>query len=280
MTRKRLTITLKKDLLEKLDKSVDGSKIRNRSHAIEYFLSKSLKSETSRVLILAGGAGLKLKPITDEIPKCLIKIQNKPLLEHTFDLLKKYNLTDIVIATGHLSNKVKQHFKDGLRFGFKITYIEDKKKSGTINPVLSVKNQFNNNPFIVIYSDVLTDIDYADLLEFHKSHNGVATMALASVEKPSVWGVVDMQGSKVVRFREKPQKKVTSHLINAGIYVFNASVFKYLNSNQKMLEQDLFPQLVKEGKLYGYPFRGGWYDVGSIKNYKQASKDWKGFKQK
>lgn len=276
MVRKRLTITLKQDLLELVDKQVDGSKIRNRSHAIEYILAKNLIPEATRVLILAGGAGIKLRPITYEIPKCLIPIHGRPLLEYTFDTLKKYNLSDIIISLGHLGEKIKNYFQDGTRYNLRINYLEiDKVKKGTVYPVIAAKEQVNGKPFIVIYGDVLADIDYLDLLEFHQNHRGVVTMALASVEVPSIWGVVDMQGSRVVKFQEKPKKKVKSHLINAGIYVFDPSIFNYLNEEQSSLENEVFPHLAKEGKINGYPFEGQWFDVGTPETYEKALKEWK-----
>lgn len=275
MTRSRLTITLNKDFLEQLDKMVDGYKIRNRSHAIEYILAKNLIPETTRVLILAGGDGIKLRPITYEIPKCLIPIQGKPLLEHTFEVLKKYNFDDIIISISHLGEKIKEYFQDGSKYNLKINYAEvDKQKKGTVYPILSSRDYFNNKPFIVIYGDVLADIDYIDLLEFHQSHRGIITMALASVESPSVWGVVDLHGSRVVKFTEKPKKKVSSHLINSGIYVFNPAIFNYLSEKQGSLENDVFPRLAQEGKIFGYPFEGQWFDVGTPEIYEAALKEW------
>ena len=276
MTRERLTITLKPELLRLLDTMIDGAKIRNRSHAIEYILAKHLIPEQIKVLILAGGAGIKLRPITYELPKCLIPIHGRPLLEQTFDILKKYNLKDVAIATGHLGDKIKNHFSDGTKFNMKITYhIGNPQKPGTANPIVAAKSYAKNNPFIVIYGDVLADIDYIDLIEFHKSHRGVATMALTSVEAPMDWGVVTLQGSRIVKFEEKPKKRVTSHLINAGIYVFNPSVFNYLANGQRMLEHDLFPRLAEEGKLYGYPFEGQWFDIGTPAVYERVIKEWK-----
>jgi len=276
MTRQRITITLKKDILDLLDNMVDGSKIRNRSHAIEYILTKNLIPTSTNVLVLAGGPGIKLRPITYELPKCLIPIHGRPLLERTFDVLKKNNLKDVLLAVGHLGDKIKKHFGDGSNFNMHITYQDsDGKKLGTILPLISARKKMGNNPFIVIYGDVIADIDYIDLLEFHKSHRGLATMALTSVEAASDWGVVSLQGSRIVNFEEKPKKKVSSHLINAGIYVFNPSIFNYLSKKQRMLEHDLFPRLANEGKLYGYPFEGQWYDVGTPETYEKVIKEWK-----
>ena len=276
MTRQRITITLKKDILDLLDNMVDGSKIRNRSHAIEYILTKNLIPSSTKVLVLAGGPGIKLRPITYELPKCLIPIHGRPLLERTFDSLRKSNLKDVLLAVGYLGEKIKSHFGDGAKFNMSITYQDSEgKKLGTVSPLIAARKKMGNSPFIVIYGDVMADIDYIDLLEFHKSHRGLATMALTSVEAASDWGVVSLQGSRIVNFEEKPKTKVSSHLINAGIYVFNPSVFNYLSKKQRMLEHDLFPRLANEGKLYGYPFEGQWYDVGTPETYEKVIKEWK-----
>ena len=281
MARKRLTITIKDELLDLLDNTIDGSKIRNRSHAFEYLLTKYLIPEATRVLVLTGGNGIKLRPITYEIPKCLIPIHDKPLVEYTFENLKKSNLTDITLSTGRLGDKIEKQFGDGSLYNLDIKYKKvDKKNPGTSYPVYQTKNDFSDKPFVLIYGDVLADIDYLDLIEYHKSHRGIATIALASVEKPSEWGVVDMKGNRIVRFTEKPNKKVKSHLINAGIYVLDPSVFKYIKKDHKMLEKDLFPRLAQEGKLYGYPFEGQWFDVGTPEIYEEVLKKWKGWKNK
>lgn len=276
MTRQRITITLKKDILHLLDGMVDGLRIRNRSHAIEYILTKNLLPGSTKVLVLAGGPGIKLRPITYELPKCLIPIHDRPLLEITLDSLKRNNLKDIILAVGYLREKIKNHFGKGQRHDVDIAYVDSEgSKPGTVLPLLAAKKLLGSNPFIVVYGDVLADIDYIDLLEFHKSHRGIATMALTSVEAPSDWGVATMQGSRIINFEEKPNTKVSSHLINAGIYVFNSTVFQYLNKKQRMLERDLFPRLASEGKLYGYPFEGQWFDVGSPETYAQVLKEWK-----
>lgn len=276
MPKTRLTITLDEDILKRVDGAIDGSKIRNRSHAIEYLLTSSLVPQSTKVLILAGGEGVKFRPLTNELPKSLLPIKDKPLLEHTLILLRDQGLTEIYISVAHLGKKIKDYFGDGARLGIRIKYQEQTEaKNGTAQPVLQAKEYFSEEPFLVIYGDVLTKLNFLDLLDFHSSHRGIATIALASVEKPSMWGVAVIEGNRIKDFVEKPQTKTRSHLINAGIYVLSPEVFKYIDPKSTRLEKDLFPRLASEGKLYAYPFEGVWYDVSTPQVYAEVMKDFK-----
>ncbi|TSC52832.1 MAG: Nucleotidyl transferase [Parcubacteria group bacterium LiPW_72] len=280
MSRERLTITLSKRLIDLLDDFIDGEKIRNRSHAIEYLLSKMLAPKVSRAIILAGGQGLKMRPFTYEMPKCLIPVCGKPLLEHTLDLLKKYEIRDIVITIGHLGEKVRNHFGDGSRFGVKITYADQGEGFRGTGGALKVARNLVENPFLLFYGDVLANIDLNDLIDFHKSHGKTMTMALTSVEDSSVWGVVQLHGTQIRDFVEKPkQSQQLSRLINAGIYVVEPKIFDYFpRKNIFRLEEDVFPKLAQSDELYGYPFEGQWFDIGTPEIYARVIKEWKGIK--
>ena len=276
MDRNRLTITLKKEVLNQLDDLIDGTRIRNRSHAIEYVLSKQFAPKVRRALILAGGKGLKMRPFTYEMPKALIPLNGRPVLEHIIELLRRYDIRELVISIGYQGQKIKQHFGDGSKYGVRITYLgQGKNETGTAQPVLQAKKFFSNQPFIVYYGDVLANVDLADMIDYHLSTDALVTMSLTSVNRSSDWGVVRVQGSKVYSLLEKPDhRKNLSHLINAGIYIFEPKVLDYLAS-AKRLESDVFPKLVEQGKLAGYLFAGQWFDVGNPTSYEQAIKEWK-----
>lgn len=276
MDRNRLTITLKKDILKQLDEYIDGSRIRNRSHAIEYVLSKHFAPKIKKALILAGGKGLKMRPFTYEMPKTMIPVNGRPVLEYIIENLRRYDIRDLIISVGHQGSKIKQHFGDGSKFGVKITYTDQgKAEIGTAAPILQARKMVGSNPFIVYYGDVLATVDLDDMIDFHLSSNGLATIALTSVNKSADWGVVRVQGSRVYSFLEKPdQRKDLSNVINAGIYIFEPKIFDYL-ADAKRLEKDVFPKLVEQHKLFGYLFAGQWFDVGDPEIYKQAVKEWK-----
>ena len=276
MDRSRLTITLKKDILRQLDEYIDGSRIRNRSHAIEYVLTKHFAPKIKKALILAGGKGLKMRPFTYEMPKTMIPVNGRPVLEYIIENLRRYDVRDLIISIGHQGQKIRQYFGDGSKFGVKISYLEQgKTETGTAAPVLRAKKLLIDNPFFVYYGDVLANLDLADMIDFHLANNSLVTMALTSVNRSSDWGVVRVQGNHVYSFLEKPdQRKDLSKVINAGVYIFEPNIFGYLAGANK-LEHDVFPTLVEQRKLFGYLFAGQWFDVGDPEIYQQAVKNWK-----
>jgi NDP-sugar pyrophosphorylase family protein len=276
MSRERITITLKKELLDHLDKTIDGDSIRNRSHAIEHILSDTLLKKPLRVLILAGGKGVSFPHLLGEVPKALLRIGEKPLLEYTIEKLKASKLTDIVISIGQGGQKIKDYFRSGNKWGVNISYLEQPAgKRGTAYPLRQAQHAFSDNTFLLLYGDVLTDINYFDILEFHQSQKSpVVTMALTSVEHASLWGVAKLMGSRIIEFEEKPKNPSThSHLVNAGVYVMEPEIFKFIGMNASKLERDVFPRLAEESKLIGYPFEGVWYDVSNINVYKDVIRE-------
>ncbi|MAF24980.1 hypothetical protein CL634_05330 [bacterium] len=277
MDRRRLTITLNPEVLTKLDKQIDGSRIRNRSHAIEYVLGKYFAPKVRKAVILAGGEGTKMRPFTYEMPKAMIPVNGRPVLEHTIEQLRRYDIRELIISVGHRSSKIKQHFGDGKKFGVKITYVEQgKSEVGTAAPLRQVAKLVAKQPFVLYYGDVLARIDLDDMVDFHLASGAVATAALTTVNKSSNWGVVRVQGSRVHSFLEKPAgRSDLSHVINAGVYIFEPSIFKYLDPDSTRLEKDVFPKLVEARKLAGYLFAGAWYDVGVPQKYEEAVKRWK-----
>jgi len=276
MKKTRITITLDEDLLQKIDKSVDREKIRNRSHAIEFLLSKSLKPKINQAVILAAGKGVRWRPLTYEIPKALIPIKGKPILEHTINYLRNYEIRDIFVVVGSLGDKIKEYFGNGERFGVNLTYIEDVREKGT-GPALKVVQPFiKKEPFVLWFVDEIAEINLDDLIDFHVSHSALSTIALSSVSDPLGLGTVKLEGSRVTEFSEKPiKKKIESYLVNAGIFILEQDIFNYLSAKTLSVEKEVFPVLAKEGKFFGYVFSGKWFDIGTSKNYAKAIKEWK-----
>lgn len=276
MDRSRLTITLKKEILKKLDEYIDGSRIRNRSHAIEYVLAKNFAPKIKRALILAGGQGVKMRPFTYEMPKAMIPVNGRPVLEYTIENLRRFDVRELIISLGHQGSKIKQYFGDGSKFGVKIIYLEQgKHESGTASPILQAQKLIGDNSFFVYYGDVLAQIDLDDMVDFHLTNGGLVTMALTSVSRSADWGVVRLQGSRIHSFLEKPdQRKDLSNVINAGVYIFEPLIFELLKPEMKRLEKEVFPKLVQQRKIFGYLFAGQWFDVGNPESYEQAIKHW------
>ena len=277
--KERVTLTLDSNILKKVDSGVNGFKIKNRSHAVELLIMKALGANVpKKAVILAGGKGTRLRPITYEIPKALIPVHGKTLTEHLFDLFKKYDIKDIIMAVGHMKGKIEEHFTDGSRFGIKLSYIEETEPLGTAGPLKLGKNMLTES-FIVSNGDELKDINIEEMYQLHKESNALVTIALTTVEDPSKYGVARLSGSKILEFVEKPKKEeAPSKLINSGFYIMEPEVIDLIPKGFSMLEKDVFPKLAKMGRLFGYPFSGQWFDTGNIERYEKALKEWKDIK--
>ncbi len=275
MTRLRLCITLKKDLLKKIDSLVDGFKLRTRSHAIEYLLSQAVPSKITKALVLTGGKGVKMRPFTYELPKAMLPVKGRPILDHAFELLRNAGIRDVILLVGPKGDKMRSHFGDGSHYGVNISYLEEGKPSGTAIPISKAKGLLNE-PFLLIYGDVLAKINLREMIDFHEENKPLVTMAVTSAEKPGDWGVVNLRGNKIISFAEKPKRPGLSNLVNAGIFVVEPEITNYIPAKKfSRLENDVFPRLIKEGKMAGYIFEGKWLDVGTPKTYEKAIKEWK-----
>ncbi len=270
--KERISLTLNKSVLEKVDRVVDKTKLRNRSHAIEFLVSKALNLKVpSKAFILAGGMGTRLRPITYEIPKALIPLKGKPLIEHMIELLRDAGLRDIIISIGYLGDKIKEHLGNGSKFGVNIDYVNESEPLGTGGP-LKLAKPLLNDTFVMMNGDEYKMVDIADMYEFHKQQGALATIGLTTVSEPSKYGVAELKGTRVVGFKEKP-KDPQSNLINAGIYILEPEVIDMLPNGKSMIETDLFPKLARKGELSGYHFEGPWYDLGDLQRYEHAIKE-------
>ncbi|MBI2641467.1 NTP transferase domain-containing protein [Candidatus Roizmanbacteria bacterium] len=275
MRRLRITITISKHLLEKTDKLIDHRKIRNRSHAIEYILSQHFQNRVEKAVILAGGKGTKLRPYTYEMPKSLLPIKGYPLLEYLIRNLKKNGISDIIISIGHLGKKIKEYFGAGEKFAVNIRYSEEDRPLQTGGALLKVKKMLDQEPFLVVYGDILSNFNFSDLIEFHREQNAVASIALTTIDHPAEFGQLTLHGRKLVHFYQKTNtSRVKSYLINCGIYLFEPQIFEYLPTGKtSFLLEDVIEKLIREKKVNGFVFEGQWFDVGDPKNYERAIKE-------
>ena len=273
--KERVTITLDKNLISQIDKRIDGIDIKNRSQEIEFLLAEALGTNIpGKALLLVGGRGSRLKPLTDKIPKALLEVQNKTITEHLFDLLKKYGIRDVVLCVGYLKDRIKEHFGDGTKIGVNINYVEENEPLGTAGP-LKLAKKYLKDSFIVSNGDELKNINIPRMFRLHKRKNALATIALTTVDDPSNYGVARLDGSRIVEFVEKPSNP-PSNLINAGFYILEPEVIDMIPNGFSMLEKDVFPKLAKMGRLRGFPFAGQWFDIGNIERYRIAEKKWEG----
>jgi len=259
---------------------VDGKDIQSRSEAFDHILRRVFQPVVSKAVLLAGGDGVRMRPFSYEIPKPLIPVKAKPVLEHMIILLKESGIRDIVICVGRLGEKVVKYFGDGSKFGVNITYSQEKKALGTGGALKLAESFIDNKPFLLIHGDLLVKIDFNKLIRFHQENNGLVTMALTSVDNPQNYGMVELQGLLITGFVDRKQKREkderVSHLVSSGIYVFEPEVLKMIPAGKKvMLEEVVFPKLVEKERLIGFSFKGPWFDLTTPEEYETAIKKWR-----
>lgn len=229
-----------------------------------------------KAVIMAGGEGSRLRPLTCDIPKPMVPILNRPVMEHIINLLKKHGIKDIAATLAYLPQKISSYFDTGENFGVNMAYFTEEKPLGTAG---SVKNasDFLNEDFLVISGDALTDINLSKAIEFHKNNNAIATLVLKRVKVPLEYGVVvTAKDGHIIKFLEKPSwGEVISDTVNTGIYILSPKVFSYYPESEKCdFAQDIFPRLLSEGlPVFGYVTDEYWCDIGDINAYSQANKD-------
>lgn len=277
--KERVTLTIEREILGKVDGTVNGTDVKNRSHAVELLITKAFgDNKPSKAILLAGGKGIRMKSMTNMLPKPMLRINNKPILEHNIDLLKRHGIKDIIISIGYKGDKIKEYFGDGSQLGVNISYIEEQTPMGTGGPLNLLKGKIDET-FMMLNGDELKDIDLEDMFMFHRKNKGLATIALTTVEDPSKYGVAVMNGNKIMTFIEKPSKQnAPSQLINAGLYILEPEVLKSIPEGFFMLENDMFPKLAGNEKLLGYVFSGQWFDTGTPNRFLQAERRWDGLK--
>ena len=220
------------------------------------------------VVILAGGLATRLRPITQTIPKALIEVAGKPMLLHIIERAKHEGFRNFYIAIHHLGKMIEDYFGDGSKFGVNIQYLREETPLGTAG-ALSLLKPCPTEAFVVTNGDVITDIKYADILDFHNRHNAFATMAVRTHEWQHPFGVVQTKGIDIVGFQEKPIAK--TH-INAGVYVLSPEALCELDENIRCDMPDLFEKLWdKSGRTVAYPMHEPWLDVGKPDDLKKAN---------
>ena len=234
-----------------------------------------------KAIVLAGGGGTRLRPLTYTIPKPLIPVGSVTLTEQVFAILKKAGVSEVILSLSYMADKIKDYFQAQTDRGLKISYLIEKTPMGTAGPLILLKRQGQmiNEDFLVVNGDNLFAFDLAAWLEFHKKQQPVATIALKEIDDVASRGVVAMAGDKIIDFVEKPRpEEAPSNLINSGYYIFSPEIFSYIDETKDflMLEKDVFPQLAAAGKLYGFIGQGQWFDTGTPERYEQVKKEWRG----
>lgn len=224
-----------------------------------------------KAVILAGGKGTRLKPYTTVLPKPLMPIGDKPILEIIIQQLKSYAFDEIIMAVGHLAELIMTFFNDGSKYGIKIRYIREDKPLGTAGPLALMKEELNE-PFLMMNGDVLTTLNYSDLIDYHKRNGAIATIALKKRNVKIDFGVPEVdEANNIVGYTEKPE---IEYLVSMGVYVFEPRVLKYIRPKEYLDFPDLIKKLISNGEsVKGYVYDGYWLDIGRSDDYKRANRE-------
>jgi len=229
-----------------------------------------------KAVVMAGGEGTRLRPLTSNQPKPMVSIVGKPCMEHILELLREHGLTDVIVTVAFLPQAIRSYFGEGDTLGLNIGYSVEESPLGTAGSVRLAARQLDET-FLVISGDALCDLDLTKLIEFHKERGAAVTIGLKSVENPLEFGIVvtDEEG-RIERFLEKPSwGQVFSDTINTGIYVLEPEVLRHVPTDRPYdFSKELFPYLLEMGRpLYGFVMDGYWQDIGNLDQYRQANFD-------
>lgn len=222
-----------------------------------------------RVIILAGGKGRRLAPYTTILPKPLMPIEDIPILEIVIRQLKHFGFRRITLAVGHLSGLIEAFFGNGRKFGVEIDYSRENEPLGTAGPLSLIKDL--DGTFLVMNGDLLTNLDYRNMVEFHKKSNAFATLGLYQKRVEIDLGVIEADKKGFIKnYIEKP---AMNYEVSMGIYVFQPEVQEYIPKRNRLDLPDLIKSLIKEDKrIIGYRFNGHWLDIGRYEDYQKAVK--------
>ncbi|MHA1292840.1 MAG: sugar phosphate nucleotidyltransferase [Promethearchaeota archaeon] len=221
-------------------------------------------------IILSGGWGTRLRPLTCTIPKTLIPVGNKPVIERQMLLLKSAGVKEIILAVSVMADALKRYFKDGRRLGLDIKYTNEKSPLGTAGAIKLAEDHVEDDNFFMLNGDVILNFDFKEMLMTHNRYKGIGTIASKIVDNPSRYGVLitDEETHNIKKFLEKSEYKApidrkVAMPVNAGVYILEPEIFSYIPPYKKYsIEIDVFPKLANENKLYHFPISGIWKDIG------------------
>ena len=230
----------------------------------EFPMSKEIYN---KFIIMAGGRGLRLKPYTDTVPKPMLKVGDRPILQCIIEKARNEGFNDFTICINYLGAQIESFFGDGSSFGVNIDYVREDSPLGTAGALTLLKIS-PNDPIVVTNGDVLTDVRYSDILEYHLNHKSDLTMAVRIHERQSPFGVVKLTGIAVSDIVEKP---VNIEYINAGVYVVESMVLKYMKSNSYLDMPEFFKIVINDNKkVIAFQIHEPWVDIGTHKDYESV----------
>jgi len=238
----------------------------------------SEEEKITEAVVLAGGRGERLRPITDTTPKPLINVCGKPLIQWQIEMLKSNGIKNIILSVGHLANKIKEFVGNGKKFGVTVSYLVEDEPLGTAGPLwlLRIQNNLPRQTFVMCNGDELKDVNISDMLKIHRKNNALATLALTMVDDTNDWGVVRQVGDRIIDFIEKPApESAPSNMINAGFYILEPEIAEMVPPRKTSLEREIFTSIARQGRLYGLEMTGQWFPTDTTERLVEAERRWK-----
>lgn len=221
-------------------------------------------------VIMAGGFGTRLRPLTDDTPKPMLPVGDRPLMEWTIEKLRESGIRHVNVTTHYLAEEIESHFGDGEEFGVNLNYVEEEAPLGTAGALGLLES--TDCPLLVINGDILTKVDFGSIRSFHREQEADMTVAVRRYDVEVPYGVVECEGERVARLWEKP---TYDFLVNAGIYLLEPTVHEFLSEGERVDMTDLIDRLVEAGRrVVSFPVVEYWIDVGQLEDYKQARADY------
>lgn len=235
------------------------------------------KKKDNTIVLMAGGLGTRLRPLTDNIPKPLLQVGDKPILEIIVEQFKGYGFYKFILCVNYKAKKIENYFGNGEKWGVEISYIKEKKHLGTAGALSLIKKDFQE-PLLVMNGDLLTKLNFESMLRYHQEGGFLITIGSREYTYQIPYGVIDIKENRVVGLVEKP---VYTIFVNAGIYVLNPELLKLIPYNEYYDMTDLINQLIARGEpVGGFPIREYWLDIGQYEDYKRANEEyWINFKE-
>ncbi|HEX3032889.1 MAG TPA: nucleotidyltransferase family protein [Bacillota bacterium] len=220
------------------------------------------------VVLMAGGLGSRLRPLTDSCPKPLLKVGNKPLLETIIENIRGYGFHKFYLSVNYKADMIEDYFGNGSNWGVDISYLHEDTKLGTAGP-LGLLPEKPDKPLLVMNGDLLTKVNFQQLLEFHRAHQSAATMCVRSYDFQVPYGVAEISDNRLVGIKEKP---VQRFFVNAGIYVLEPEALEQIGPNEVIDMPSLFERLIEAGQVTSaFPIREYWLDIGQINDFERAN---------
>jgi dTDP-glucose pyrophosphorylase len=229
------------------------------------------KRKTNKVILMVGGLGTRLRPLTNDTPKPMLKVGNKPILQTIVEKFAEYGYVNIVMCVNYKSHIIQDYFGDGSNFGVNIEYILEEQRMGTAG-ALSLLSEKQTEPFFVMNGDLLTNVNFEHLHDFHISNNSIGTMCVREYDFQVPYGVVNIDGSHILSIEEKPTHKF---FVSAGIYMLSPEALKLIPQNQFYDMPTLFEKIISEKQnAISFPLREYWLDIGRMEEFEKANEEY------